>query len=477
MVAHVWCPPSVCDGAVRVRHSEARSPARLDQKGLAAMTPASMHPFDHAFLTTMHSYSGARWDCVAVFHLNGPAPALEDLRAQVDAGTRAMPFLTQRLPLPGTGGARRSETGLTARVEQIVVGSASEMGSALEDALDASPLPDGVPWRLWSVSSPGGDHWIAGYQWHHGYQDGLAGVRAALSLLGLRDPGRPGRPSRRIPWHTYAVAALTFAGKCAADQVRARWYGPAARVRLAGEAGPVRSVRVPLERLKAIAVAAGGTVNDVYVAATGSALAAWAAQEGVRLVQLPLLVPVDVRRHDEEQAHGNRLFFLRMALPCGTDVTVAQRLAVVTETSNRAKRLHWRRIAQDFVGAVPRRLACRLVPMFTAPGFTAAVVSSVVCPGPEDTVTRFTGRGALVPGHLMFAVMGVLGDQVEVGFQLDRALPGAGRFPELWSAAVEELERSLLTGIPAPPRAADSGPQVSSAAGQQAGQQAGQRAG
>ncbi|MEV0642678.1 hypothetical protein AB0I77_48790 [Streptomyces sp. NPDC050619] len=429
------------------------------------MTLAPLHPFDHAFLATMHSYSGARWDCVALFHLDGPAPNLEDLRAQVDAGMREMPFLTQRLPLPGTSTARYSETSRTAQVEQIVTGSASEMSSALEAALDASPLPDGVPWRLWSVSSPGSDHWIAGYQWHHGYQDGLAGTRAALNLLGLRDPGRPGKRSRRISWHTYAVAALTFAGKCAADLMRARFYGPAARVRLAGEAGPAHRVRVPLRRLEAIAAAGGGTVNDVHVAATGSALAAWAAREDVTLVQMPLLVPMDVRRHDEEQAHGNRLFYLRMALPCRKDVTAAQRLAFVTEASNRAKRRHWRRIAQDFIRVVPRRLACRMVPMFVAPGFTAAVVSSLVCPGQEGTVTRFTGRGALVPGHLMFAVMGVLGDQVEVSFQLDQALSGAGQLPKLWLAAVEELEQAVLTEIPAPARAADSGPQVSSAAG------------
>jgi len=89
----------------------------------------------------------------------------------------------------------------------------------------------------------------------------------------------------------------------------------------------------PLADIKAVAHATGTTVNDVLVAALAGALATYQAEHGGQQVDVPTMVPVNLRPDDEPLPAelGNRFALVLLSLPSGLR-TPFERLA---ETSRR----------------------------------------------------------------------------------------------------------------------------------------------
>jgi diacylglycerol O-acyltransferase / wax synthase len=88
-------------------------------------------------------------------------------------------------------------------------------------------------------------------------------------------------------------------------------------------------LEVPLADLRAAAKAAGGSVNDAYLAALSGGLGRYHQALGVPLDELPLALPVSLRTADDPAA-GNRITGVTIAAPVG-EPDPAQRIRLVRE--------------------------------------------------------------------------------------------------------------------------------------------------
>jgi diacylglycerol O-acyltransferase / wax synthase len=91
----------------------------------------------------------------------------------------------------------------------------------------------------------------------------------------------------------------------------------------------VHVLEVPLADLRAAAKAAGGSVNDAYLAALSGGLGRYHEALGVPVGELPLALPVSLRSPDDPAA-GNRITGVTIAAPVG-EPDPAERIRLVRE--------------------------------------------------------------------------------------------------------------------------------------------------
>jgi diacylglycerol O-acyltransferase / wax synthase len=91
----------------------------------------------------------------------------------------------------------------------------------------------------------------------------------------------------------------------------------------------VHVLEVPLADLRAAAKAAGGSVNDAYLAALSGGLGRYHEALGVPVDELPLALPVSLRT-DDDPAAGNRITGVTIAAPVG-ESDPAERIRLVRE--------------------------------------------------------------------------------------------------------------------------------------------------
>jgi len=77
---------------------------------------------------------------------------------------------------------------------------------------------------------------------------------------------------------------------------------------------------VPLDDLRAAGKAAGGTVNDAYLAGLSGGLRRYHEHLGAPVDELPLAMPVSTRT-DDDSVGGNHFSAVRLAAPVGLDAT------------------------------------------------------------------------------------------------------------------------------------------------------------
>jgi len=228
---------------------------------------------------------------------------------------------------------------------------------------------------------------------HHSLMDGVAGMDFLASMFSLRPHANPvvpvGGATRRVPNHAARVALtlpdlLTMPLRSASavvetGQAARRLVALARRDRLSlprpprmrwnGELGPRRSVALtslPLAAVKELSHCTGATVNDVVLSLVGGACRTYLERRG-ELPATSLVAAVPVSTHDTDPRGGdvaaagngkggqvdakpargrspasgpaNALSIVPSGL--GTDVAnPKERLVVVSEAMQRAKRLH-----------------------------------------------------------------------------------------------------------------------------------------
>jgi WS/DGAT/MGAT family acyltransferase len=185
---------------------------------------------------------------------------------------------------------------------------------------------------------------------HHVVADGIAGVAGLASLLDAA-PGAPsttgprwvprGEPSttdllvdnleRRASGFGRALAVLARPGRVLRG-LREGW--PATRELLGGRPGPATSLdgllgpsrnlavaRPSLADVSAVARAHEATVNDVLLAMIAGGLRALLTSRGEPVVdlELPVYVPMSVRRSRVDSRMGNRISQIIVPLPVGLD--------------------------------------------------------------------------------------------------------------------------------------------------------------
>jgi diacylglycerol O-acyltransferase / wax synthase len=87
------------------------------------------------------------------------------------------------------------------------------------------------------------------------------------------------------------------------------------------------TLEVPFDDVRRAAKAVGGSVNDVYIAAVAGGLARYHAGIGVPVGDLPISMPVSIRR-PEDPLDSNRFAGIRIAAPVGV-ADVAERVQLI----------------------------------------------------------------------------------------------------------------------------------------------------
>jgi WS/DGAT/MGAT family acyltransferase len=236
----------------------------------------------------------------------------------------------------------------------------------------ARPLDLNKPlWEMTVVEGLSGGRVAVVNKVHHAMVDGISTVDIATLLLDPEPaPTRYGRPKRWRPRPAPGLAELIRLEAAAlspaaaikqlaglrpqqvlegvlrspwagALQLALAWLRPGSSLFFNRPIGPhrrVHSVRVPLQDLKDVKTAFGGTVNDVVLAVIGEAIYRWLDDRGEPVPRaLRVFAPVSVRDTSERYQLGNMVSAMVVEVPLGP-MTPKQRVARVTAATGDLKR-------------------------------------------------------------------------------------------------------------------------------------------
>jgi WS/DGAT/MGAT family acyltransferase len=144
-------------------------------------------------------------------------------------------------------------------------------------------------------------------------------------------------------------------------------------------------VRAELSELKRIKNAAGGTVNDVILAAVTGALARYLRERGhsTRGLELRAMVPISVRAAEEHGALGNRVSAMMATLPVWCDDPL-ERLRIVTGSMGdlkRSKQAVGANLLTELTDFAPPTIAAQAARLQSRQRWFNLVVTNV--PGPQ----------------------------------------------------------------------------------------------
>jgi WS/DGAT/MGAT family acyltransferase len=152
----------------------------------------------------------------------------------------------------------------------------------------------------------------------------------ALVRLGARAVGRAGNTLAAI---SHALAGL--------GEIVETSLSPASESPFNQTLGPHRRfdwIRFDLAETKEIGRRLGGTLNDAVLCVVAGAVRRFMTQRGLRTedVNFRVLVPVSVRRQDEQGTLGNRVSMLLVSLPI-SEVDPRKRFKQIAETTRELK--------------------------------------------------------------------------------------------------------------------------------------------
>jgi len=342
----------------------------------------------------------------------------------------------------------------------------------------ARPLRRDRP--LWEI------HLLGGYgegsavysRLHHSLADGIALTKVLLSLTDASPEGTLVADDSLVPHHHgWLDLGEELVGRLATPRrllatarqsiaLTRSTTGVAAKLLLStNPESPISGVPAQDKRavwgepasladIKAVAHATGTTVNDVLVAALAGALATYQADHGGQQVDVPTMVPVNLRPDDEPLPAelGNRFALVLLSLPSGLR-TPFERLAETSRRMTAIKQSPEAVLTFGMIRGIGRTgpvLERYLVDFFAnkATGVTTNV------PGPASPcylagqrVVAMLGwapeSGHQTLGTCIFSYDG----RVHVGFKVDTATI---RDPEALVAAFDAQLRALCRLAPAP---------------------------
>ncbi|MGY1805199.1 wax ester/triacylglycerol synthase family O-acyltransferase [Blastococcus sp. SYSU D00922] len=369
----------------------------------AAAPPAT--PLDWGISPEMNPLETAMWRAevadprlrsnVTLLELLEPAPEWERLRAAHEWASRMVPRMRQRVVEPALGvGAPRwvtvAELDLDAHVRRVQLEAPGTMRQLLDvvGEFAAAPLDRDRP--LWEVLLVEGlEDGRAGYvvKTHHSTTDGLGAVQL-MSLLHSRtaehDPSRP-EPPVPVPGDASPVGVLRDQivgtaksaplaalrrGVGALSNLRRPWEAATSAVDAARSAtstlSPPRSgsslltprgggwhfevAEVPLAELKAGSKAAGGSLNDGFLAAVVGGFRRYHERLGAPAGTLTLGIPISLRAQDDPQG-GNRFTGARFPASLA-EPDPATRIKAIREFVLSARNESGSGVLDDLVGPI-----------------------------------------------------------------------------------------------------------------------------
>jgi diacylglycerol O-acyltransferase / wax synthase len=312
----------------------------------------------------------------------------------------------------------------------------------------ARPLDLNKPlWEMTVIEGLSGGRVAVVNKVHHAMVDGISTVDIATLLLDSEpSPTTYGRPKRwkarpapsRAELLRHAVAGLAPA--TALKQIaslrprqllegvmRSPWLGglqlalawlrPGAPLFFNEQIGPhrrVQSVKVPLQHLKDVKTAFGGTVNDVVLAVIGEAIWRWLDDRGDAVPPaLRVFAPVSVRDDSQRYQLGNMVTGMVVEVPLGP-MTPKARVRRVTSATGDLKRSRQAVAAgtlthlANWAPATLQALAARVMtsqPQWTSQSAINLVATNV--PGPQ--MPFYTGGAQLLEFWPLVAIYHSLG--------------------------------------------------------------------
>ncbi|WP_030659577.1 WS/DGAT domain-containing protein [Streptomyces rimosus] len=409
--------------------------------------PSRPSPIDRAFLAFGKSSPHARLEVGSIAYLTDGAPTLDNVRNSVGRALRILPVLSHELCAAGTAVAwlPAADFRLDRHVVETVV-----PGEGLSCVLDAAQLvwaerlPPGIGWELRLVRPSSGTGWALSYRVHHSRQDGLAIRQTLQTLLAPAGPGPAPRPAFHAGSGSPMGRALRAVGTSAALYADYRRFPPTglgAPWELSGRR-QVSTATTSLPRLRTVARTAGGTVNDVHLAALAGAVRAWLLETGRTPAPLAVAVPFSVRHPEEPSTWGNRLFLKRVWLPC-QESDPRRRLTRTVAAAARLKSTRVRQTAQDLLDSSPDRLVRFAFRRMLDPRYAPVISSYMPCGVAEDVIppalADLLPLTLLPPGHPFNVCLTTYRSTAQIAMLSDTAVPGADRIPALWRQAAEEL--------------------------------------
>ena len=359
----------------------------------------------------------------------GPAPAYEELRDHIDSRLHLVPRFRQKLRLVPFGQGRprwvddpHLNLGYHIRHTALPDPGSDEQLRILAARLFSQRLDRSKPlWEMWLVDGLEGDRFALVTKIHHALVDGVSGVDITNVLFDAA-PDPPEPPASPEPWvprpepsdgqvlgealiervtspAELVRGARAFvrgprrAARAAVDALEAA--GALARAGVAAPAspfnvdiGPYRrfaTVDVPLAELKRIKNGAGGTVNDVVLAAVAGALGRYLRGHGhaTQDLELRAMVPISVRSDQQHGALGNQVSSYMAPLPIWCDDPI-DRLHRVSETMGdlkASKQAVGASLMTELADFAPPTIAAQAARLQSRQRFFNLVVTNV--PGPQ----------------------------------------------------------------------------------------------
>ncbi len=451
---------------------------------------------DASFLQLEHGPAHMHVASTTVFE--GPAPEYEEFRDHIASRLHLVPRFRQKLRFVPFGQGRpvwvddpRLNLDYHVRHTALPPPGTEDQLRTLAARIFSQRLDRSKPvWEMWLIDGLDGGRFAIVAKTHHALVDGVSGVDITTVLFDLDpDPERTSEPQPWLPEPEPSGAQLL------ADALVERVANPAAVVRgtravlraprqmasaaiegleaagslirtglaappspLNRRIGPYRRfawVRADLAELKRIKGEAGGTVNDVILAAVTGALGRHLRSRGesTRDLELRAMVPISVRTDDEHGALGNRVSAMMAPLPVWCDDPI-ERLRTVTarmgdlKSSRQAVGASLLTEASDFA---PPTIAAQAARLQSRQRFFNLVVTNV--PGPQFPL-YLLGRELqdvfpMVPlaenQAVCFGIMSYNG-RVNFGITADYdAMPGVEALAGDARAAIDELSAAVAS--------------------------------
>jgi diacylglycerol O-acyltransferase / wax synthase len=305
---------------------------------------------------------------------------LDDVRAHIESRLHLIPRFRKRVvPVPLDVGHpiwvddRDFDIARHVRLTSVPAPGSREQLLAVFEHVQAHVLDRAHPlWELVFVDALEGDHVALIQRTHHALIDGVSGIDVASVLLDFTPDTVTAEPPVWKPEPEPRPARLlidTVTGGAAAASVASRAASSAAQVpgrAVAGLASLARrlatvvatttvapatslnkpvgatrrfaTVRVPLDDVKEVRTAFGGTVNDVVLAGIGGGLAQLLDARGELTPDLVLQVfcPVSVRHERDQMTLGNRISAMFVPIPVG-EPDPTRRLRTIQATTAELK--------------------------------------------------------------------------------------------------------------------------------------------
>jgi diacylglycerol O-acyltransferase / wax synthase len=358
----------------------------------------------------------------------GPPPSYEEFRDHIASRLHLVPRFRQKLRFVPFGLGRpvwvddpRFNLAYHVRHTALPPPGGEEQLRTLAARIFSQRLDRTKPvWEMWLVDGVRGGRFAIVGKTHHCLVDGVSGVDITTVLFDLdrepthTSPSRSWLPEPEPSDAQLLAEALLERATSPAEVVRgARQL--ASTPRRAAEAmlnevgaagaflrtgfaaprspinrsiGPYRRfvwVRTDLDDLKRVKNVAGGTVNDVVIAAVAGAVGRFLRGRGhsTGSLELRAMVPISVRTADERGALGNRVSAMMAPLPVGRTDPI-DRLHAVTETMRHLKssgQAVGASLLTDVTNFTPPTIAAQAARLQSYQRFFNTVVTNV--PGPQ----------------------------------------------------------------------------------------------